>query len=114
MLDMVASGSFKVMRGEVITKNLFKAEVRAWATRIGVEVTALHIRRMPRKWGSCSTAGRLTLNADLMHQSAEVRRQVIVHELLHVKVPNHGRVFRALLRSYLSAGPPIGSSQHSR
>ncbi|MFQ3684915.1 YgjP-like metallopeptidase domain-containing protein, partial [Roseiflexus sp.] len=30
------------------------------------------------------------------------RAEVIVHELLHLKVPNHGRLFRALLKSYLS------------
>jgi hypothetical protein len=33
----------------VITKELFKAEVYAWAKRIGVEVKALHLRRMTRK-----------------------------------------------------------------
>jgi predicted metal-dependent hydrolase len=26
---------------------------------------------------------------------------VIVHELLHLKVPNHGKLFTALLRAYL-------------
>ena len=60
------------------------------------------MRRMSRKWGSCSTAGRLTFNEDLLSESAEVRKQVIVHELLHLKVPNHGKVLRALLRAYLS------------
>jgi predicted metal-dependent hydrolase len=69
---------------------------------VGVEVKALHMRRMSRKWGSCSTAGRLTFNEDLLSESAEVRKQVIVHELLHLKVPNHGKVLRALLRAYLS------------
>jgi len=29
-----------------------------------------------------------------------------VHELLHLKVPNHARVFRALLRAYLAELPP--------
>jgi len=28
--------------------------------------------------------------------------EVIVHELLHLKVPNHGKVFRALLKAYLA------------
>ena len=32
---------------------------------------------------------------------AAVITEVIVHELLHLKVPNHGRLFRALLRAYL-------------
>jgi predicted metal-dependent hydrolase len=50
---------------------------------------------------SSSTEGWLTFNADLLSESAEVRKKVIVHELLHLKVPNHGKVLRALLRAYL-------------
>jgi predicted metal-dependent hydrolase len=50
---------------------------------------------------SSLTAGRLTFNAELLSASAEVRKEVIVHELLHLKVPNHGKVLRALLRAYL-------------
>jgi hypothetical protein len=40
-------------------------------------------------------------DAGLLREPADFRRQVIVGELLHLKVPNHGRVFRALLRAYL-------------
>ena len=86
---------------ESIPRDLFKAEVQAWAERIGVQPREVHIRPMTRKWGSCSTAGRLTFNEELLAAPAEVRRRVIVEELLHLKVPNHGRLFRALLKSYL-------------
>ncbi len=55
---------------------------------------------MKRKWASCSSNGNLTFDAALLHQPAEFRRQVIMHELLHLKIP-HGRLFRALLRAYL-------------
>jgi hypothetical protein len=78
---------------EVISKDIFKAEVHAWAVRIGVEVKALYIRRMPYQGGSCSPAGLLTFNSELLGESAEVCKKVIVHELLHLKVPNHGRCF---------------------
>ena len=37
-----------------------------------------------------------------MKEPASVRAEVIVHELLHLKVPNHGMVFKALLRAYLA------------
>jgi hypothetical protein len=32
------------------------------------------------------------------------RRRVIVEELVHLKVPNHGKLFRSLLRAYLGKG----------
>ena len=86
---------------ETIPKEILRSEVEAWARRIKVEPKQIHIRPMSRKWGSCSTAGRLTLDAGLLSQPANFRKQVIVHELLHLRVPNHGKLFKALLRAYL-------------
>lgn len=83
----------------------FKAEVRAWAGRLDVQPADIHIARMKRKWASCSTRGRLTFNVELLELHEEFRREVIVHELLHLKVPNHGPLFQALLKAYLSPAP---------
>ena len=87
---------------ELVPAEVFKAEVRSWAERIGVEPKEIHIRPMKRKWASCSSNGRLTFNAELLQEPASFRAEVIVHELLHLKVPNHGKLFRALLRAYLA------------
>lgn len=90
--------------GEAVARDVLVAEVWAWARRMGVEdrVREIHVRLMRRKWASCSSRGRLTFSAALLRQPAAFRREVIVHELLHLKVPNHGRLFRALLRAYLA------------
>jgi predicted metal-dependent hydrolase len=87
---------------ETVPADLFKAEVRAWAKRIGVEPQEVHLRPMRRKWASCSSNGRLTFNTDLLGEPASFKREVIVHELLHLKVPNHGKVFKALLKAHLA------------
>lgn len=87
---------------QIVPAEVFKAEVRAWAKRIGVEPREIRLRPMKRKWGSCSSKGRLTFNTELLRQPAEFRRQVIVEELLHLKVPNHGKLFKALRRAYLA------------
>lgn len=89
---------------EVIPAEVFKAEVRAWAKRIEVESKEIHIRPMKRKWASCSSKGRLTFDTDLLRQPADFRKEAIVHELLHLKVPNHGKLFRSLMKAYLGAG----------
>ncbi|MGQ9496518.1 MAG: M48 metallopeptidase family protein [Thermoanaerobaculaceae bacterium] len=88
---------------ELVPADLFKAEVKAWARRIGVEPAEIHIRPMRRKWASCSSNGRLTFDAELLRQPAAFRTEVIVHELLHLKLPNHGKLFKALLRAYTGA-----------
>jgi predicted metal-dependent hydrolase len=87
---------------ESVPLEIFKAEVNAWAKKIGAEPKEIHVRQMNKKWASCSSKGRLTFNTDLLFEPASFRREVIVHELLHLKVPNHGRVFRSLLRAYLA------------
>ena len=86
---------------EVISKDIFKAEVKVWAERIDVEPKEIHVRPMTKKWGSCSTSGRVTFNTELLAESASLRKRAIVEELLHLKVPNHGKLFKALLRVYL-------------
>lgn len=88
-------------RNGSITKVDFKAEVARWGEEIGAEIAEIHVRPMEHKWGSCSTNGRLTFHSELLDEPTEFRKEVIVHEVLHLKVPNHGRVFRALLKAYL-------------
>lgn len=90
---------------KAIQRDVFKSEVRAWAKRIGVEPKEVQIRPMKKKWGSCSTKGRLTFDESLLRQSADFRKKVIVEELLHLRIPNHGKLFKAMLRGYLSSSP---------
>jgi len=56
---------------------------------------------MRRKWASCSTAGNLNFNRDLLALDREVADYVIVHELLHFSVPNHGKLWKSLMRAHL-------------
>jgi predicted metal-dependent hydrolase len=88
---------------EVVPVSIFHSEVASWAKRIGVTPKEIRLRPMKRKWASCSSRGRLTFDTALLQEPAAFRREVIVHELLHLKVPNHGKVFKTLLRAHLSA-----------
>lgn len=72
-----------------------------WADVLKVRPRQIRIQQMVRKWGSCSSAGTITLAADLAGQSAGFQDYVIAHELLHLRVPRHGRVFRALMTAHV-------------
>ena len=74
-----------------------KRAVWEWADRIGVTVREVHLRDMRRKWASISTNGRLTLNTDLLDLPEALGEFVIVHELVHLLAPNHGRVFKSFM-----------------
>jgi predicted metal-dependent hydrolase len=81
--------------------NDLKWLVRHWAVKIGVKEPQVHIREMRTKWASISTAGRLTLNSELVSFNYDLAEFVIVHELVHLLVPNHGKVFKSFLSAYL-------------
>jgi len=56
---------------------------------------------MRRKWASCSLQGNLNFNVELVGLDREVGDYVIVHELLHFFVPNHGKLWKSLMRAHL-------------
>lgn len=75
--------------------------VRHWAAKIGVRLGQVHLRPMRTKWASISTAGRLTLNTELLDLPKPLGEFVIVHELVHLLAPNHGKVFKSFMAAYL-------------
>lgn len=79
----------------------FKARVLAWAAKLDVNVHAVYVRPMRRKWASCSTAGTLSFNDELFGLEPALADYVIVHELLHFHVPNHGKLWKSLMRAHL-------------
>ncbi|HEU5123664.1 MAG TPA: M48 family metallopeptidase [Verrucomicrobiae bacterium] len=82
-------------------KGEFKQRVRRWAEKLDVKIVWLGVRPMRNKWASCSTAGHLNFNEDLILLDQELWDYVIVHELLHFFVPNHGKLWKALMRAHL-------------
>jgi len=56
---------------------------------------------MKTKWASCSTSGAISFSADLLTERRAFGEAVIVHELLHLRVRNHGPLFRSLLGAIL-------------
>lgn len=89
---------------------VFKQRVRTWAAKLDVEVVWLGIRPMRRKWASCSTNGHLNFNDELLSLPPRVQDYVIVHELLHLRVPNHGKLWKSLMRGYLGEWEEVRDS----
>ena len=91
------------MSTTVIKKNQFKERVRGWANRLDARVTSITMRTMKIKWASYSTAGRLTFDIFLLELQEDIQDYAIVHELLHSRVPNHGKLWKSLMRAHLGA-----------
>ncbi|ABW35150.1 Predicted metal-dependent hydrolase (plasmid) [Deinococcus geothermalis DSM 11300] len=85
----------------------------AWAVKLKVNPRVIRIQAMRRKWGSCSSAGTVTLATDLLDQDESFQDYVIVHELLHLRYANHGRIFKALLSAHIPGWRTIEQRQRS-
>jgi len=86
---------------DVDAKRAFKSRVRYWAQKLDVQVVWVGVRPMSNKWASCSVNGHLNFNAELLGHEQSVWDYVIVHELLHFFVPNHGKLWKSLMRAHL-------------
>lgn len=59
------------------------------------------IKKLKKRWGSCSVKGNIILNSDLIKTSIPCINYVIVHELCHLVYRNHDGNYYKLLSSLM-------------
>jgi len=91
----------KSISNDLRSKDQFKTKVIKWAEKINVSTRQIRVQKMTNKWASCSTNGWVCFSTDLLKEPRTFQDYVIVHELLHLQVPNHGKLFKSLLNAYL-------------
>ena len=65
--------------------------MRRWAEQIGVEPKEIHVRPRRAQVGLGFLDRRTHLDTGLLREPPDKRSEIIVHELAHLKVGNHGR-----------------------
>ena len=63
----------------------------------GLPFNRLSIKSQKTLWGSCTSRNNINLNINLINLPKELIDYVIVHELVHTKVKNHGPSFWSML-----------------
>ncbi len=96
-------------REKIITewyRGLLQSEITdklaKWEAMTGLYAASWQIRNMKTRWGSCNVkTKKIWLNLQLVKYPVDCLELVILHELLHLKVPNHGQAFVALMDNFL-------------
>jgi len=78
-------------------RELFSALTEEEAARIGVVYRRIRVGDQRTRWASCSSRGALSFSWRLVLAPLEVLDYVVVHELCHLRVPNHSKSFWRLV-----------------
>lgn len=73
------------------------ARVQQFASRVSVKPSAINVRTLGFRWGSCSSSGQLNFHWQVMLLSPEIIDYIVVHELVHLKLRRHNTVFWQLV-----------------
>ncbi len=72
---------------------ILKSRLEAIAQKHGYTYNRVTIRNQKTRWGSCSEKNNISLNMKLTLLPDTLRDYIILHELVHTKVKNHGKGF---------------------
>lgn len=74
-------------------KRLLPVRLEELARRYGFEFNKVTIRNNRRNWGSCSSNNNISLNLQMMKLPVELIDYILLHELVHTEIKNHGPKF---------------------
>ena len=75
--------------------------LRSLAAKYGFRFNRVTIKHNTSNWGSCSSKGNINLNLNLMRVSRPLQDYILLHELTHLRHPDHGAAFHAELERLL-------------
>lgn len=78
-----------------------EALVERYAPGLGVDPRGVRVRRTKSQWGSCGVDGVLCFNWLLVALPEPVFEYIVVHELCHLRVRDHGPRFWRLVAATL-------------
>ena len=109
-LDLFVNKNSSPEKRKKIMDNWYRKElyqlliplITKWENILGVKISDLKIRKMVRVWGSCNAKkSKILLNLELIKKPKHCIEYVVLHELLHLLVANHGDEYIKLFDLYM-------------
>ena len=107
---ILSTRSDEPQKREAVLLAFYRKEVQTEAAKLlpflsamtGLSPSGVTVRKMARRWGTCyHREGTVHLSLTLAEYPPECLSYVLLHELLHLRYPDHGREFHAALDRYM-------------
>ena len=83
-------------------QKVFVNAIQKWLEILDESIEKLSIKPMKSRWGSCNYVKRyINLNTELIKRTPFEIEYVVLHELTHLKYPNHGKGFYRYIENYM-------------
>ena len=89
-----------IARATILFNKLFEEQFCLFK-RFRLEKPILQIKKMEKRWGSCTPQQKIILNTELIKAPIVCINYVILHELCHLVHHNHSQAFYQLLESFM-------------
>jgi predicted metal-dependent hydrolase len=99
--DLKDSSAEHFTNYELRALDLARGKVSFWAEKLNYQYGDVRVKQLKSRWGSCSSKGDLTFNYKVLFLEGNLQDYVIVHELCHIKQPNHSQKFWNLVERSL-------------
>ncbi len=86
---------------KIHAKKILPERCRELAKQFNFNPAKISVRGQKTRWGSCSSRGTISLNSRLMQLSQPLIDYLIIHELCHLRHPNHSAKFWAEVEKYI-------------
>jgi predicted metal-dependent hydrolase len=91
--DLRTSDQMHFLLNRNAARKLVKEKLEQWNQVYNFEFGFFSIKKLKTRWGSCSPNGDMSFNYKILFLSEPLQDFVIIHELCHLRVRNHGRDF---------------------
>jgi len=88
-------------------KKYLPSRIAELASSLGYTYKKVTIKNNKTNWGSCSNRKNINLNLHLMRLSDDLIDYVIIHELVHTIIPNHGPDFKSTMQKHFNKSADI-------
>jgi predicted metal-dependent hydrolase len=81
--------------------NILALEAYSRFKEYDFKMPKIEIRRMSKRWGSCNTVDKITINPEIIKASSKCIEYVLIHEMCHLVISNHTNKFYNILTAVM-------------